>query len=112
LLGLLAPQLADLRARAFALAVGAVEVVGAAVERDLAAHVLAETFHQRLAGHVDPAPDLRDLFPCPGAAVAEVLPVDVVHRGALVLDLLGHLRALGEVAVLVNVFGDLRAVLG
>ena len=35
--------------------------------------------------------------------------MDVVHRSALVLDLLGRL---GLVAVLVHVLGDLRAVLG
>ena len=44
--------------------------------------------------------------------MAEVLPVDVVHRRALVLDFLSHAGGLGLVAVLVDVLGDLRAVLG
>ena len=105
------------------------------IKRDRCRLFLAEAFDQGVFIHVHPAPYGGDFLPGPRHRVAEVLPMDIVGRSALVFDLLWNLfvwicrhilTALGvsvlyffsvvlwgfRVVRVVSVFGKLQAVLG
>ena len=78
------------------------------VKGNLTGCFFAKTLYKGFSGHVDPTPYLRDFFPSAGRAVPKVLPMDVIHRGALVLDFLGLLVRFAFARL--NVLGDLKPV--
>ena len=115
--GFLVPQLANLGfVVGFARLTVLGQALGAFIGRDLATNFFAKPLNKRLAGHIDPTPDSRYLFPSACRRMPKILPVNVVSGGAFVLNffrLFFHTSGLVlDVAVIffLNVLSDLPSV--